>query len=291
MAAQPADQVPLLYPSRGQAHPQQLYVSPLSPSPLRATNTAPVLTVLGAACEQQPIPGRTVGLEGNVFSNDVVNMTDEAPVPTLDPSYFDEGAFGLGAKVGVALGSLGFLLVLAGFAVVCLGKRRRRRYLRQMDNPSEHKGWAGQVAARGHQSGETPLSQRPLRGGWDDSPMSAATEKGNFPAKYFSPYSSQFNSPVSAVDAPTMQQWPEFAPRERDIGLALGGESPRPEPPSPAKGKGRAWDGVEVYGGEAGPSHHREPPVLGHPGYGRSSESLPRRYPLTEEDARHGNAI
>ncbi len=25
---------------------------------------------------------------------------------------------------------------------------------------------------------ETPLSQRPLRGGWDDSPMSAATEKG-----------------------------------------------------------------------------------------------------------------
>lgn len=256
---------------------------------MRATDTESVLTVLGAACEQQPIPGRTVGLEGDVFSEDSVNMTDASAVPTLDPSYFDEGSFGLGAKVGVALGSLGFLLVLAGFAVVCLGKRRRRRYLRQMDSPSEHKGWAGQAAARGHQSGETPLSQRPLRGGWDDSPMSAATEKGNFPARYFSPYSSQFSSPVSAVDAPNMQ-WPEFAPRDREIGMALGGDSPQPEPPSPVKGKGRAWDGVDMYGREAGPSHG-EPPVLGHPGYGRSSESLPRRYTLTEEDARNGNAI
>ena len=248
----------------------------------------PVFTVLDAACEQQPLPGKTVGLEGDVFSSDVVNMTDASALPTLDPSYFDEGSFGLGAKVGVALGSLGFVLVLSGFIIVCVGKRRRRTYLRQMENPSKHKSWAGQFTSRGQPS-ETPLSQRPLRGGWDDSPMSAATEKGGFPGRYFSPYSSQFSSPVSAVDNPNMQ-WPDLSSRDREIGIALGGESPRPEPPSPAKGKGRAWDGVEVYGGEAGPSRE-EPPVLGHPGYGRSSGSPPRRYTLTEEDARNGNAI
>lgn len=252
-----------------------------TPPPL----THPVFTVLNAACAQQPLPGKTIGIEGNVFSSDDVNMTDASAVPTLDPSYFDEGAFGLGAKVGVALGALGFVLAVAGFLVVCLGKRRRRAYLRQMENsPAMKKGWAGH--ARGPPS-ETPLSQKPLRGGWDDSPVSAATEKGAFPGRYFSPYSSQFSSPVSAVDAPAMQ-WPDLSPRDREIGVALGGESPRPGPPEPVKGKGRAWDGVEVRGGEAGPS---EPPVLGHPGYGRGSGSPPRRYTLTEEDARNGDAI
>lgn len=211
-------------------------------------------------------------------------MTDAAAVPTLDPSYFNEEAFGLGAKVGVSLGALGFVLAVAGILVVCLGKRRRRAYLRQMDSPGAQKGWAGHHV-RGQPS-DTPLSQKPLRGGWDDSPVSAATEKGAFPGRYFSPYSSQFSSPVSAVDAPAMR-WPDLS-RDREIGLAMGGDSPRPEPPSPVKGKGKAWDGVEVRGREAGPS---DPPVLGHPGYGRSSDSLPRRYTLTEEDARNGNAI
>lgn len=210
-------------------------------------------------------------------------MTDASAVPSLDPSYFDEGSFGLGAKVGVALGSLGFVLIVAGFLIVCIGKRRRRAYLRQMST-AENKGWAG-VRPRGQPS-ETPLSQRPLRGGWDDSPMSA-TEKGPFPGRYFSPYSSQFSSPVSAAEQHDMP-WPDMS-RGREIGLALA-ESPGPDPPEPAKGKGRAWDGVEVYGGE-GARGSGESVVLGHPGYGRASGSPPKRYTPTEEDARSGNAI
>lgn len=213
-------------------------------------------------------------------------MTDASAVPTLDPSYFDEGPFGLGAKVGVALGSLGFVLLVAGFLIVCIGKRRRRAYLRQMESSPENKGWAG-VRPRGQPS-ETPLSQRPLRGGWDDSPMSA-TEKGPFPGRYFSPYSSQFSSPVSAAEQHDMP-WPDMS-GGREIGLALA-ESPGPDPPEPAKGKGRAWDGVEVYGGEGvGGQGSGESVVLGHPGYGRASGSPPRRYTLTEEDARNGYAI
>jgi hypothetical protein len=79
--------------------------------------------------------------------------------------------------------------------------------------------------------GGTPLSQRPLRDQWDDSPMTAGSEQP-FP-RYFSPYSSQFNSPVSATDhLQQQQQWPVLGGAEkhatpheveRSIGLAFGG--------------------------------------------------------------------
>ena len=79
--------------------------------------------------------------------------------------------------------------------------------------------------------GGTPLSQRPLRDAWDDSPMTAGSEQP-FP-RYFSPYSSQFNSPVSATDhLQQQQQWPVLGGAEkhatpheveRSIGLAFGG--------------------------------------------------------------------
>lgn len=81
------------------------------------------------------------------------------------------------------------------------------------------------------------------------------------------------------------------------IGLALGGDDSSIEVPSPAKGKGRAADDgfpldgfheEDVYG-VGSTSHYGsrvEAPVLQHPGYGRSSESLPRRYQYTGEEAR-----
>ncbi|CAI4213812.1 unnamed protein product [Parascedosporium putredinis] len=92
------------------------------------------LTVLGAACEQQPLAGKVVGIEGDIFSTDIVNGTDITAIPTLSPDYFKEGSFGLGAKVGVAFGSLAFLLIVAGFLIVCIGKRKRRSYLRQLES-------------------------------------------------------------------------------------------------------------------------------------------------------------
>jgi len=155
---------------------------------------------------------------------------------------------------------------------------------------------------------ETPLSQKPLRGGWDDSPMSAHTEQ-NFP-RYFSPYSSQYNSPVSALQGQNMP-WPETGTqrRQHEIGVALGGDDSSghwTDPPEAESSKGKQRDLEEAYemhevesdrsaGGSNGSGKmpmEPEPPVLHHPGYGRQGgRSPPRKYELTEEDARRGFAL
>jgi hypothetical protein len=282
------------------------------------------LAILGAACKQQPVPGKTVAIKGDPFSEDHVNATDPTPIPTLPPDYFKEGPFGLGAKVGVAFGALAFVLVVAGVLIVCIGRKKRQSYLKRYEARHGHKNWTGMVAPPTRDLHDTPLSQQPLRG-WDDTPMSAVTDatmEKMYP-RYFSPYSSQYNSPVSAVDQPSAVQWPEKSaaamammtgatapPQPRymqEIGLALGGESQENvsanfEPPSPAKGKGKEqYEMHEVesdrsYGSQQGNyqfpqgydhrmmPHEPQPPVLHHPGYGRSSESLPRRYPAHSGD-------
>lgn len=108
------------------------------------------------------------------------------------------------------------------------------------------KGWPSPLQVGGMKEvSDTPLSQKPLRA-WDDSPMSAHSDQP-FP-RYFSPYSSQFNSPVSATDA-QQPQWPVLGASQmlqhqqqqnmtQNIGLALGGDDA-----SSAKGKDKA----EVY--------------------------------------------
>ena len=278
------------------------------------------LAILGAACKQQPLPGKTVAFEGDPFSKDHVNATNPTTIPTLPADYFKEGPFGLGAKVGVAFGALAFVLLVAGVSVICIGRRKRKNYLKRYEARHGQKNWAG-LAPPTRDIHDTPLSQRPLRG-WDDTPMSAATDatmEKMYP-RYFSPYNSQYNSPVSAMENPGAVQWPSEksaaammsggaaappAPQPRylqEIGIALGGESQESvaasfEPPSPAKGKEKEQyemhevDSDRSYGSQQGASgfgngydprmmpNAPQPPVLHHPGYGRSTESLPRRYP------------
>lgn len=213
------------------------------------------------------------------------------------------------------------LLIILGCCIVWNGKRRRKAYLRNLDTKVAERGWPSPTAQRemGQTQGEslfrgyddTPLSQRPLRGwddtpvsqqpsrNWDDSPMTANSEKP-FP-RYFSPYSSQYNSPVSAQEGQAMQ-WPQAAlPQNHQIGVASGGEGSG-EPWSAVsddKGKARveAYEMHEVDTSESGSSrsHPRreqtDTPVLSHPGYGRGRNSPPAQYALTEHDARHGHAI
>jgi hypothetical protein len=265
-----------------------------------------VITTLDAGCQQQPIPGKTVSIEGDIFSRDKVNVTEPTAVPTLPPDYFTNIGFPLAAKVGIAIGAVVLILFVAGCWIICNGKRRRRAYLRRIETIHAHRAWPTDTHG---EMFETPLSQKPLRS-WDDSPMSAHTATtGTFPPRYFSPYSSQYNSPVSAIEGPSMQ-WPEKAfPQEKgyqhEIGIALGGDdsSGHLDYNEPVKGKQRQEEAYEMHEVESsgGGSHNSsrqgsmpiqpEPPVLHHPGYGRQGHSPPRTYGLTEADARKGYAL
>ncbi|KAK1243682.1 hypothetical protein MKX08_001820 [Trichoderma sp. CBMAI-0020] len=264
------------------------------------------VTALEAGCQQKPAAGTKLGLQGNLFSNNVVNITIPTQTPEVNPAWFDHGPLGLGGKVGIAVGGFIFLLILAGAAVICRGRRRRKAFLSklQVNMPpmaSNHGGWPSMPMS--HDTGETPISQRPLRN-WDDSPVTINTEK-NFP-RYFSPYSSQYNSPVSATDVNHMP-WPEPAlgsPRAlREIGLALGsavdvnntannGGNERwplsPEDKGKMKDESYEMQHVDSAGGSVAPDKRAlqvETPILGHPGYGRNSDSPPRHYDVNGPSA------
>ncbi|POS74772.1 hypothetical protein DHEL01_v206842 [Diaporthe helianthi] len=191
---------------------------------LRPSNVylANMVAVLQIGCNQKPLPGTTVAVEGGIFSETLL----QEGTPTPDSSWIDDadsGPLSLGAKVGVAIGGLCFALAVAGFCIVCNGRRRRRAYLRKLEMRQKDAGWphpgglrggggggGGGVPTRGPDMNETPLSQKPLRG-WDDSPLSATATDTSY-GRYFSPYSSQYNSPVSAAGTPAImaQQWPSF---------------------------------------------------------------------------------
>ncbi|KAM0475273.1 hypothetical protein ACHAPX_007027 [Trichoderma viride] len=263
------------------------------------------VTALEAGCRQKPAAGNKLGLQGSLFSSNVVNITTPTQTPEVNPAWFDHGSLGLGGKVGIAVGGFIFLLIFAGAAVICRGRRRRKAFLSklQVNMPqmgSNHGGWPSMPMS--HDTGETPISQRPLRN-WDDSPVTINTEK-NFP-RYFSPYSSQYNSPVSATDVNHMP-WPEPAlgsPRTlREIGLALGsavdvnntanGGNERwplsPEDKGKMKDESYEMQHVDSAGGSVALDPRAlqvETPILGHPGYGRNSDSPPRHYDVNGPSA------
>ncbi|KAL1876883.1 hypothetical protein VTK73DRAFT_9036 [Phialemonium thermophilum] len=185
------------------------------------------VTMMDAACRQKPAPGNTISIAGDPFSTVPVNVTTPSPKP-LYTFHKDNSPVGLGARVGIAIGGIVAILAFLGCCIVLNGKRRRRAFLRELEARHAAQGWPhpktrhGGGGAAADSSGdmfETPVSQRPLRGGWGESsnsPVSAATETTDrsFP-RYFSPYSSTFNSPVSAGEssAGAMMNWPALSPQ------------------------------------------------------------------------------
>ncbi|KAJ4249483.1 hypothetical protein NW762_012340 [Fusarium torreyae] len=168
-------------------------------------------TLLQAGCKQKPQPGVEVSIDGNVFSQDVVNVTEPSPVASLDPDWLDHGPISLGAKVGIAAGGVALILVILGFCIIWRGKRRRRAFLRQLENRPRAKGGWPTPLHISNDMRETPLSQKPFRS-WDESPVSARSET-TFP-RYVSPYGSQFGSPVSATEL-QLAQWPVMHPNQQ----------------------------------------------------------------------------
>ncbi|CCC11282.1 hypothetical protein SMACR_03985 [Sordaria macrospora] len=209
------------------------------------------MTLLNASCAQRPEAGSTISFRGDPFANQFNNVTITDPEPKGLPLP-DYGPVSLGARVGIAFGGLALILAILGFGVVCNGKRRRRRFLRELERRNAGQGWPHpktRHAGHGGSGGEmfeTPVSQRPLRG-WDESPISAHTDGPAALPRYFSPYSSQYNSPVSATDGLPVSgvQWPGAHQRLGHIEERLSpagssvanGASPPPPPfsqwPSP----------------------------------------------------------
>lgn len=199
-------------------------------------------------------------MEGSPFSVIPVNITEPTPTATFIPNYYP-GPLDLDARVGIAFGSLVLILIVAGIFIIWNGKRKRRAFLKRLETKINKRpaGWpspidtsTGPYFDKGSTQkpprtwDDTPLSQKPLRD-WDNSPQSVETEK--FPTRYFSPYSSRFNSPDANVDAKHMQ-WPSDnklarspVSDMREIGVALGGPEPSPMWQD-SKGKGAS---EEVY--------------------------------------------
>lgn len=199
------------------------------------------MMILEAACEQKPAPGSTVSISGNPFgTTPVVVVPPEVTYSTVPtPDY---GPISLGARVGIAFGGLAFLLFIAGFCIVCNGKRRRRAFLRELEHRHGGQGWphpktrygGGGGGSSGGDMFETPVSQKPLRG-WDtESPVSAHTD-GPYP-RYFSPYSSQYNSPVTGPEGPgpSAHQWPTTLPTQEQLDQMIMSQSPAHGSPPPA---------------------------------------------------------
>lgn len=292
------------------------------------TNHADIIA-LQAGCDQKPSPGLMIGLDGDIFEDKMVNATAASPTASVDPSWFDDGPLTLPIKVAIGAAGVVVLLFLAGACIIWNGRRRRRAFLRKIENRnSKMAGWASPKQGHhatmqqlrsypfpqqpaGPETHDTPLSQRPLvRAGWDDSPMTAATEEKPY-QRYFSPYSSQYNSPVSAQDTPAPQwhtqqlhaqmQQPAAAPQ--NIGVALGGDdsSGRWSPPSPeGHHTPESYEMHRVdtlnYGQpqqqqQQQQHHYPQPPVLSHPGYGRNGESATHHPGLNEDDVASGRAF
>ncbi|KAI2641513.1 hypothetical protein GGS26DRAFT_585904 [Hypomontagnella submonticulosa] len=233
------------------------------------------ISVLDGACRLRLEPPATLPLQGNIFSTDTVNVTDPTPTATFTPPGLT-GPLDSGAIAGIVIGGIVVLLAFIGCGVVLNGKRRRKAYLRRRSQIT--KNWP--PAQGGGEMFETPVSQKPLRG-WEDSPISAATQT-TFPP-YFSPYTSQYNSPVSAIEGPSNMAWP--VEKNNNIGIAVSPDHDAPSPWGDKKGKEKENmamdnDGYELQEGvnSAGgygqkthiPPHAYNPPLLNHPGYGRN---------------------
>lgn len=249
------------------------------------------MNILDGACKMQPAAGSTLAIQGNIFSNDDVTVTTPTPTASVTPSG-PSGPLSLGAIVGVAIGGVAFILGVVGFCIVMNGKRRRRAYLRRREE--QKKNWPSPSGAG--EMFETPVSQRPLRS-WDESPISIATD-ATYP-RYFSPYSSQYNSPVSAVEAAKQHHWP--TPATQNIGVALSPDGEQTHYSwGDKKGKEKVQEDVDSYEMQEGinsgggiddyyPPPPAQAPVLNHPGYGRQGPSPQQS--LTEEDFRSGRAV
>lgn len=171
------------------------------------------------------------------------------------------------------------LLIILGCCIVWHGKKRRRAQIARRQRESGYHEWvAQQVTQRSPpptQMGFPPHARSPSIGFYD-SPQSALSQKPLFPdaawsknrleddsspggEKVFSPYTSNYSSPVSASDQVQVvgREWP--IDRAGAFGQALGKPTVR----------SRSREKKEVGGDRI--EMQNVAPVLLHPGNGRQA--------------------
>jgi hypothetical protein len=280
------------------------------------------VTALNGACQQQPIPGKTVSLQGSLFSTTPVNVTTPSATPsgTYTPS---NSSFPLGARIGVAVGGLVVLLSIVGACIIWRGKHRRRSFLLRHQQQSGYADWVAQQQTRStvqtpatatfprefprdmseaNTGGVSATSSRESTGAFFDSPLSQRPLVSNMawgnpvhredesPAEkvYFSPYTSQYNSPVSATDQIQMlgQQWPLDRKGSTGEMSRFGVNTGKVRNRSKSPRREEQENHFELQ---------NVAPVLHHPGHGRqgsnNSNHSAHSLGLTEEDHRRGEAV
>lgn len=85
--------------------------------------TAPDFRAIEAGCRQQPAPGTLLGLSDTVLSDKPIEIVDPA---SLDKEDAKSGP-AVPVIVGIVVGVVAFLLIIAGITFVCLRRRRNKR--------------------------------------------------------------------------------------------------------------------------------------------------------------------
>jgi hypothetical protein len=141
---------------------------------------------------------------------------------------------------------------------------------------------------------DSPDSQRPLHHAWSARPMEEESPVTTFGEKaYFSPYTSNYSSPVSAQDGipATGKEWPVERKTDLHSPVEVGRDWPAASIDrkiSVGSGSGRlrsrSREPREKDGGQF--EMQNVAPILNHPGHGRGGS-----FGLTEEDAKRGAAL
>ncbi|OBT78780.1 hypothetical protein VF21_02506 [Pseudogymnoascus sp. 05NY08] len=148
--------------------------------------------------------GAPLPLDKNLFGSDYVNTNDFTGHHDSKPTS-NAPTMSLGTHIGIAIACICVLLALIGTTIVCCGKRRRRAKLAERQRRAEEYTGFGSTIRVLPAPRVTTKWESNMSGVMEESPMSANAYLND--KNGFSPYSSQYNSPVSARDAVAPQQW------------------------------------------------------------------------------------
>ncbi|KFY10482.1 hypothetical protein V492_05002 [Pseudogymnoascus sp. VKM F-4246] len=160
-------------------------------------------TTILAGCAVQN--GAPIPLDHTIFSAEFVTLTDGTSHDDDSGSTSKSPIMSLGTRVGIAIGGICVLFAAIGITIVCCGKRRRRARMAERQRRAEEYTGFGSTNRVMPAPRLTTKWESNMSGVMEESPMSANTYLND--KHGFSPYSSQYNSPVSARDAVAPQKW------------------------------------------------------------------------------------